>query len=381
MKKISYNFPGLAFGASLILIGGLSIGGYANYTIQDKSWITGDQAAAFEDHYDDQLPIKNIGVNVWAAIEYALFNEGRSGVEIGKEGWLFSSEEFKAYSADQNHTAQNLDTIKAIATQLKQQNIQLVVAVVPAKASIYPEYLGDHRPSNSASQRYLSFTQWLQAEGIHWTGFKEPMLQTKDAQQMYLRTDTHWTPAGAKIAATQLKETIASLDAEILGDSTQFSTSVLTSQQHEGDLMSFIPFRDYFSWMGPQPETIEPQVTQINSATSLDDADALLFADEPSFDITLVGTSYSANKLWNFPGALEQQLGQEILNYAEEGKGPIEPMITYLSSEDFANAPPRILIWEFPERFLPIKYKTHTEMALTKAIDDKKPTTNQEPSA
>lgn len=357
MKKIANYFPGLAFAASLMVIGGLSFNGYANYKVQAKSWIAGDQAVAFEEHYDDQLPIKNIGVNVWAAIEYALFKEGRSGVVIGQDGWLFSAEELKAYSAEQNHTDENLSIIKAVSDQLKEQDITLVMAVIPSKVRIYPEYLGDHQPSESAMQRYSTFTQWLQTEDIQWTGFKEPMLQSKQQQPLYLRTDTHWTPAGAKLAAAQLKDAIVSIDAELLNTKAQFSTTVLPQQLHEGDLMSFIPFRDYFSWMGPQPETIEPQTTQLISDEGGDDADALLFAEEPSFDIALVGTSYSANKLWNFPGAIEQQLEQEILNYAEEGKGPFEPMITYLSSEDFAETPPRLIIWEFPERYLPIKSK------------------------
>ena len=357
MKKIANYFPGLAFAASLMVIGGLSFNGYANYKVQAKSWIAGDQAVAFEEHYDDQLPIKNIGVNVWAAIEYALFKEGRSGVVIGQDGWLFSAEELKAYSAEQNHTDENLSIIKAVSDQLKEQDITLVMAVIPSKVRIYPEYLGDHQPSESAMQRYSTFTQWLQTEDIQWTGFKEPMLQSKQQQPLYLRTDTHWTPAGAKLAAAQLKDAIASIDAELLNTKAQFSTTVLPQQLHEGDLMSFIPFRDYFSWMGPQPEAIEPQTTQLISDEGGDDADALLFAEEPSFDIALVGTSYSANKLWNFPGAIEQQLEQEILNYAEEGKGPFEPMITYLSSEDFAETPPRLIIWEFPERYLPIKSK------------------------
>ena len=365
MKQSSHILPGLAFGGCLAIIGAISLGEYSTYQVQDKSWVTGDQASAYEHHYDEQLPIKRFGVNVWAAIEYALFNEGRSGVEIGQAGWLYSSEELKTYSPEQDYTEQNLKQIKTIAAALSKQNIELVIAVIPTKARIYPEHLGASHPSETASARYREFTQWLQSQAIHWAGFKEPMLEAKNLQQVYLRTDTHWTPYGAKVAATHLGRYIAEIDNSLIDDSSLFSTKTESSQSHEGDLMSFIPFRDYFHWMGPQPETIEPQVTHLMSTDNLSDADSLLFAAEPSFEIALVGTSYSANKLWNFPGAIEQQLGQEILNYAEEGKGPIEPMMTYLSSEDFANSPPRLLIWEFPERYLPMQYKTTPNLAST----------------
>lgn len=355
MKNSFHLLQGLVFGGSLLLIGGLSLNEYRNYQPQEESWITGGQASAYETYYNDQLPIKSFAINLWAAIEYVAFNEGRQGVEIGTQGWLFSSEEFKSYAPKDDYTTPNLKKIKDISNQLSEQNIELVIAVIPAKTHIYPEYLGDIQPAQSALERYKFFGEWLQAQSIHWTGFKAPMLEAKERQQVYLRTDTHWTPNGAKVAAQHLGQYIASLDNSYVGSTEQFSTTINASLFHEGDLMSFIPVRDYFQSLGPQPETLTPQVTKMSVIESEENSDSLLFADDPYFDITLVGTSYSANELWNFPGALEQQLGQEILNYAEEGQGPIEPMETYLSSDDFKNTPPRLVIWEFPERYLPVK--------------------------
>ncbi|HJR32803.1 MAG TPA: alginate O-acetyltransferase, partial [Pseudomonas sp.] len=42
------------------------------------------------------------------------------------------------------------------------------------------------------------------------------------------------------------------------------------------------------------------------------------------------------------------------VNYAEDGHGPILPMLSYLKSDAFKNSPPQVLIWEFPERYLPV---------------------------
>ena len=39
---------------------------------------------------------------------------------------------------------------------------------------------------------------------------------------------------------------------------------------------------------------------------------------------------------------------------AKAGHGPILPMLSYLKSDDFKNSPPQVLIWEFPERYLPV---------------------------
>ncbi len=60
------------------------------------------------------------------------------------------------------------------------------------------------------------------------------------------------------------------------------------------------------------------------------------------------------NPNWNFVGALKQALHSDVVSYAEDGHGPILPMLSYLKSDDFKNSPPQVLIWEFPERYLPV---------------------------
>jgi alginate O-acetyltransferase complex protein AlgJ len=74
--------------------------------------------------------------------------------------------------------------------------------------------------------------------------------------------------------------------------------------------------------------------------------------DEVTIPVTLVGTSYSAGRPWNFDGALKEVLGADVLNVAAEGQGPLVPMQRYLDSPRFADAPPALVIWEIPERYV-----------------------------
>ena len=53
-------------------------------------------------------------------------------------------------------------------------------------------------------------------------------------------------------------------------------------------------------------------------------------------------------------GALRQHLQRDISNHAEDGQGPLIPMLKYLQSDELQNAPPQLVIWEFPERYLPM---------------------------
>ena len=66
----------------------------------------------------------------------------------------------------------------------------------------------------------------------------------------------------------------------------------------------------------------------------------------------LTGTSYSANELWSFSESLKAALGADVLNMAEEGKGPIAPMRALLASDTLRDSPPETVIWEFPIRYL-----------------------------
>jgi alginate O-acetyltransferase complex protein AlgJ len=76
-----------------------------------------------------------------------------------------------------------------------------------------------------------------------------------------------------------------------------------------------------------------------------------LFGDSGPPPLVLVGTSYSANPNWSFVEALKLSLSQDVINYAREGQGPVAPMKILLQKMDRA-APPPVVIWEFPVRYL-----------------------------
>ena len=128
---------------------------------------------------------------------------------------------------------------------------------------------------------------------------------------------------------------------------TEFRTQETAPQTHRGDLFNYLPLDPWFSALLPPTETIVPTSTE--AVAQGND----LFGDDSAPKITLVGTSYSANRLWNFAGALKQALHEDLLNYAKDGKGPFAPMLDYLNSDDIKQAPPRLVIWEIPERYLP----------------------------
>jgi alginate O-acetyltransferase complex protein AlgJ len=334
----------------LLVLGIWSLRSFANFsTSAETTVLDGKWTKAAETHYDDEFPIKRLGTNLWAALDYKLFNEGRPGVVLGKDQWLYTDEEFDAVVNAEQNEADNLALIQGVRDTLEAKGSKLVLAIVPAKTRLYPEHIGDNKPASLHVDLYQQFHAQVAKAGIVAPDLLAPLQAAKQKGQVFLRTDTHWTPMGAEVAAQQLGMTIAE-KAPLDGEPEQFVTQAKDSAPYKGDLTNFLPLDPLFTNLLPKPDTLQQMSTDlVQSAPTGDDA---LFADS-DVPVGLVGTSYSANPNWNFVGALKQALRSDVVNYAEDGKGPILPMLKYLQTDAFKNSAPQVVIWEFPERYLP----------------------------
>lgn len=301
--------------------------------------IEGGLTRSFESHYDKVFPVKTFGTNLWAAIQFALFGEGRSGVVVGEDGWLYTQEEFRDYADAEAHIAARLRLIERVRDEMQQRGTQLVVALLPAKTRLYPEYLGNQQPAALHRDLYPRVQSELARLQIATPDLLGALARCKTEVSVFLRTDTHWTPEGAACAA----EAIAS--ATGVDGQQRFDTEADAPQTHRGDLLQFLPLTPYFSALLPQPDLLVPRVTAAAGANDL-------LSDAPAPETVLIGTSYSADAKWNFDGALRDALDADVLNLAEPGKGPFAPMLAFLQLP-VAQASPKRLIWEIPERYLP----------------------------
>ncbi|MCU1720992.1 alginate O-acetyltransferase [Pseudomonas sp. 5P_5.1_Bac1] len=341
----------LLFLALLTALGLWSLGGLGGFQrTAQMSLLDGKLAKAAETHYDEQFPLKRIGTNLWAALDFKLFNEGRPGVVLGRDQWLFSDEEFKpAVNAEQTQ-AENLALLRGVRDTLREHGVELVLAIVPAKARVYPEYIGEQAPASLHADLYNAFHAQARQANIFAPDLFGPLQAAKARGQVFLRTDSHWTPMGAEVAARQLAEAVAR-QTLLNGEPQTFVTEHQQQTPYKGDLTNFLPLDPLFSNLLPKPDQLQKRSTRATEEGGGDDA---LFADK-QIPVALVGTSYSANPNWNFLGALQQALRSDVANYAEDGHGPVLPMLKYLQSDEFKNSPPQVVVWEFPERYLPIK--------------------------
>ncbi|MBD2835985.1 alginate O-acetyltransferase [Pseudomonas sp. JM0905a] len=341
----------LLFSALLLALSLWSLRGVLGFSVSSEtSVLDGKLAQAFEKRYDDQFPIKQLGTNLWALLDYKLFGEGRQGVVIGQDGWLFSDEEFDPVAEGNRHVRDNLALIGGVRDELAKHNVELMLAIIPAKSRLYPEYVGETTPTALRQDLYERFRGVARKAGILAPDLLATLEQAKDNGQVFLRTDTHWTPLGAEAVAGSLGKAVGEA-MSLRGNPQPYVTDIQGVDTYKGDLTRFLPLDPLFENLMPAPDQLQKRSTRSqNEGAAADDA---LFA-ESDVPVVLVGTSYSANDKWNFAGALRQALQRDLVNHAEDGHGPILPMLKYLKSDELKDAPPQLVIWEFPERYLPM---------------------------
>lgn len=306
-----------------------------------SAYLSGEAATQIDSYYKKIMPHRVPSIDVMGAARYAIFREGRSGVVVGNDGWLFSKEEFAAPLDRTADLAEAATGIAQIRDELSAQGIKLVVVPLPAKADVYREHLSDAAIPDDLVKLYDDFTALLDKAGVRYVDTRQPLLTAKPEGRLFLTTDTHWTPLGAAVAAAAV--------GDALGQTTPhaYTISAKAPAEREGDLSKFIVTGELAPLVGLGPESVTPY-----QATASADTPAGDIFGPSSIPYVLTGTSYSANELWSFTDSLRAALGADVLNMAEEGKGPIAPMRALLASATLKDNPPGTVIWEFPVRYL-----------------------------
>lgn len=353
VMKEAHKFNGYLFVVMLTLMVIYSlpkVGAYLDKEIDTVSlYFDGQLARDFEQDYDKALFLREVSVEGWANFRYFLFNEGLDGVVIGSDQWLFTKEEFE-YTSNLDQSIQPyMSKIKEINDLLSAKGKTLIILPVPMKAAIYSEYTPFFAQSNSGDV-YDLFIEKLSKEGIASSPIQDVFLAQKNDTQLFLKKDTHWTPAGASIAAHVLAENFPSLVGE-----AEYQTQPVAQKQFSGDLLNFVKISQ---WADPDLLTGENlQELETTKVSGDEDQSLSLFGDQ-DLSIALVGTSYTAIDDWNFPGFMREALQQDIVSVAVKEKGPFVAMDLFFEGEFIDDPSIETVIWEFPVRSL-IKKQNH----------------------
>ena len=340
----AHRFNGVFMIASVILGAAFAVMAHPwTADLSGKSITDGAASHALEAELDKNIPVRQPSIDAWGVLEYNLFQNGRTGVLVGQDGWLFTDEEFKRPKHFDAEIQGKLEYIAQVKQALAANGTQLAVVVIPAKARVYAEHLGRYKKPAYWDNVYSSFVANLKKRGVITPDALPALEAAKSQGDLFLKTDTHFTPTGARVIAKSIAETIKASNLGLTAAS--FTELPGKPVEHSGDLLKYIPMGNQQA-SGPKPDTLTSSTVEGSAGGGL--------LGDAKLEVALVGTSYSANDKFGFPGSLKLELGADLLNAAQEGKGPIVPMREYMKT--FKENPVKLVIWEIPERFLPVAY-------------------------
>ena len=355
---------------ALKLIAPVAFFGYAAYAnldllregdlaIAERDLLQGGVTEEIDSLYRDRLPHRQPSIGLVGALRYTLLGEGRDGVVVGRDNWLFTVEEYRFSGTGAVPMRETVARMAEMRETLAAAGSALVVVPLPAKVDIERSYGTDPDISLRSSREYRDFLTALKEAGLVAVDTRGVYEEAADGAKFF-RTDTHWTPQTAESVARHIAATRL-----VAGGDRTYEKRLAPPEIFHGDLVSFVTNDMLAPVVGLVPEQAFPFVAietgpETGGSTGGDTLD--LFGGVEA-DVVLVGTSYSANTLWSFAEALKIALGRDVLNYAAEGQGPVRPMEEFLASLRAGETPPEVVLWEFPIRYLadPALWRTEAE--------------------
>ena len=149
------------------------------------------------------------------ALQQAAYDTGHLTVE-GKDGWLFHANELRFLSvgpfwgenaarvsrAMKPTSADPIPGIVGFHQALLNRGIELLVVPVPPKAAVYPQMISSLPGGTRYDQAFQAFNQALRARGVDVLDLTDALMAMDELA--FCKTDTHWSPAGCRVAAREI---------------------------------------------------------------------------------------------------------------------------------------------------------------------------------
>lgn len=282
---------------------------------------------------------------------------------VGRDGWFFFhpgvqylvQPYYPWIEGEEIEGGDPIEVIVSFRDQLASRGIGLLVAPVPGKASIYPDELarlGEVSAADDVAANTRRFAAALRTLGVEVADLHTPLIEARPGadrrgEPLYMRSDTHWTGHGVRVAAAALAARIRAA-AWFEPDATRERYRRERMRVvRRGDIpaMTRIPLREkLFS-----PETVDCfQVRAVDTNA--------LYEDDTGSPILLLGDSFSRVFQTDEPRAAGL-----IANLAFELQMPLDSIVndggaSTLVRQQLARAPDALLdgkklvVWEFVER-------------------------------
>ena len=170
----------------------------------------------FEVYFNDQFGFRKRLIHWLNTIKVAGLGVSPSPkVILGQDGWLFYGGIYlDYYRAVAPFTRKNLEVWQVLLESrrdwLAARGIPYLLVIVPAKSTIYPEYMPRVYNRLSTQSRLDQLKAHLKTHStLTILDLREPLLAAKLQGLVYYRTDTHWNNRGAYAGYVKITEALS----------------------------------------------------------------------------------------------------------------------------------------------------------------------------
>lgn len=157
----------------------------------------------YESYLRDQFPGRDHWVSFQTDMELFMGKNEIHNVYIGKNHYLL--EHYTEKEFDPQQISKNLQALEKFVGKAK-QNADVHVMIVPTKSWILREKLPAFAPHYKEQKFYDALQQKLEKEDVLIS--VEPVLDAHKEEEIYYRTDHHWTTLGAWYAYEQYTKAV-----------------------------------------------------------------------------------------------------------------------------------------------------------------------------
>ena len=265
-------------------------------------------------------------------------------VEIGTNGWLFPVWD-RVSRVDMAALRGALQTVTEAIGLLRRGRIQVVLCLIPSRKRLMRQFLpAGAQVSPEAAQRYsLTVAEGTRAGALvpDLDALFRAQIQRDPAHPLFFKTDTHWTPMAAELAAVEMaRQMRAQLQlppsprpGTRLGDLRPFQLAA-------GDLPQHVPPAQRGAYGAEQ--SLIRQILPPEGPAAL--------VEDDSYDTVVVGTS-NVQPRFGFQPVLSNQLVRPVgLFWRPNNVGAYFALLEYLRSDAFRQQRPRALVWNLLEQ-------------------------------
>jgi alginate O-acetyltransferase complex protein AlgJ len=347
-RKYLVAVPAVAF--ALLLIAGLVVSVLSLKAVPEKDWLelkdpqkilSGEATKRFTKLLNQHFVLGTTFNQIEHGMLWNLTGDWGASVRAGCGDWLFLTDELEVYP-DRQKSAQFRASLAAkLNERLSERGIKLLMVVVPDKTRIESAQLCGLNRSVLFDKRVVNWLAVLQSNNVNYFNLNDILSNTQGDR--YYHTDTHWNESGANIAAKAVASNLA--ERKWVAENGTAVTLNQARTERSGDLIHLAGLDGLPGFLRPKPELAQITVVPPIAVASDD-----LFGDAGMPTMALIGTSYSRNS--NFVPFLEHHLGEQVANLARDGGAFSGAATAYFSGATFRDNPPKVVIWEVPERVI-----------------------------